>query len=380
MKILFIGHEKELNGASKSMLELIKSFQDRHEITILTQYNKGEFINALQELNVKILYKRYYRWIERRNYKVRWFLYKIRWFLYGNKKNERISHEIAEYVQKNKIDVIHTNSSVIDIGIRIKNLTNTKHLMHIREFGDKDFNMIPFISYDNLFQTMNLGVDRFICISKAIDNHYSKLKNKCIIYNGVSSTNKISIERNFDRVINIIIAGRICEEKGQYIAVEAVVKLIENGINNLKLFLAGSGKIDIPEKYSSHFELLGYVNDLPSIRRKMHIEIVSSKAEAFGRVTVEGMLGGLVVVGSNSGGTPELIQDGKTGILFKCGDSDDLADKLTFLIKNPSIMKKISSTAQKYAINNFYIERCAVEIEQLYRELIQSSYNFGDNV
>ena len=81
MKILFIGHEKELNGASKSMLELIKSFQDRHEITILTQYNKGEFINALQELNVKILYKRYYRWIERRNYKVRWFLYKIRWFL-----------------------------------------------------------------------------------------------------------------------------------------------------------------------------------------------------------------------------------------------------------------------------------------------------------
>ena len=52
----------------------------------------------------------------------------------------------------------------------------------------------------------------------------------------------------------------------------------------------------------------------------MHIAVVASKSEAFGRVTIEAMLGGLVVVATDAGANSELIDNGKTGYLYPSGD------------------------------------------------------------
>ena len=369
MKILFIAHEKDLNGASKSLLELIKCLQDNNEIYVLTQYSKGRFVNELDKLSVKKIVLPYYRWIERKNIRLRWILYKIKWMLYANSVNRRTSRIVSDIVLDEKIDVIHTNSSVIDIGVRVHKLNGCPHVMHLREFGDLDFNMIPFLPYNELYDKMNEGTNRFICISKAIENHYSNLYNKKVIYNGVSKDNINFVDKDFTGNINILIAGRISKEKGQDIAIKALDYLFENGNKSINLYLAGSGEIQIPNKLKNNVKLLGYVNDMPRLRKEMHIEIVSSKAEAFGRVTVEAMMGGLIVIGSNAGGTPELISNGENGFLFKCEDFVDLANKIDYCLKNRDALCNISENARKYAIDNFSIERCASEITDLYKSL-----------
>lgn len=366
MKILFIAHEKDLNGASKSMLELIKCLQRKNEIFVLTQYSKGKFITALKKAGIHIITFPYYRWIDRNNYRFRWILYKFRWHIFGDRVNEKTAMKVAELVKEKGINIIHTNSSVIDIGIRVHRMINVSHVMHIREFGDMDFNMIPFLSYELLYSLMNTGTNKFICISKAISSHYPKLNNKEIIYNGVSKSNICYEKKNYCGQINILMAGRISEEKGQYLAVKAIQKLVREGITEVKLYLAGNGKMRIPTDIESKVELLGYVDDMPTLRRKMHIEIVGSKAEAFGRVTVEAMMGGLIVIGSDTGGTPELIDNGKNGFLFKNGDDADLAEKLKYLFRHREIMSIISDTARTYAIKNYSIERCSRKIENLY--------------
>lgn len=372
MKILFIAHEKDLNGASRSLLELIGCLQKEYDITVLSPYRKGLFIEKLKCLDIKILTLPYYKCIERKNIYLRWLLYKLRWIIWGNSTNKKTAKLVSKYICDNEIDIIHSNSSVVDIGIRVKKQTPVIHIMHLREFGNLDFNMFPFISYNKLFDRMNAGTDKFICVSKAICEHYSLLqaKKKVVIYNGVSQSNLLNKKRSYKNTINLIVAGRISKEKGQDVVIKAIQMLVDRNIKNIRLHLAGAGTISIPRGYEGYIECMGFIDEISKIRKNMDIEIVSSSAEAFGRVTVEAMLGGLVVIGSNSGGTPELIQAGKTGILFERGNPKDLADKIEFLIKNKKVMYNIAKAGQQYAMSNFYIERCSDEIKRLYDKLI----------
>lgn len=62
MKILFIGHEKDVNGASKSLLNIISQFEEKNKIYVLTSFGEGEFVNELKQHKVKILVEKFYLW------------------------------------------------------------------------------------------------------------------------------------------------------------------------------------------------------------------------------------------------------------------------------------------------------------------------------
>ena len=202
-------------------------------------------------------------------------------------------------------------------------------------------------------------------------------KNKIqVIYNGVSKENIIERNRTKEAEFNILQTGVINQYKGVGTSICAVRYLIEQGYNNIHLYLAGEGNLDFCRvdynAVQENVHLLGYVREMPQLRSsKMDVEIVCSKREAFGRVTVEAMLAGLPVVGSNTGGTPELIVDGETGIIFKCDDYKDLADKILLIYKNPELAYMISTNAKKVAKDKFMILRCVKELVNLYNDVLQ---------
>ena len=103
----------------------------------------------------------------------------------------------------------------------------------------------------------------------------------------------------------------------------------------------------------------------------MDVELVCSRAEAFGRITAEAMMGGMPVIGSDTGGTPELIREGETGFLYEYGNSEALADRMAFFIEHPEAITMMGHKAQAYALQNFTIERCVKEIMDVYREVIR---------
>ena len=65
-----------------------------------------------------------------------------------------------------------------------------------------------------------------------------------------------------------------------------------------------------------------------------HIGIVSSEYEAFGRVTIEYMLNGMIPIVSRSGANIEIVCDGVNGYLFELNDSKQLAQKIVMVIDN----------------------------------------------
>lgn len=373
-KVLFIGHESDLNGASISLLNIISVLENDYKIYVLTSYKEGAFYDELKKHKVKILVYPFYRWLVKKHYsrfaiknEIIWIEKKLKWKFKESGVNEATAATIAKIIMIEGIDVIHSNTGVINIGAMIKSKvsSNVKHIWHLREFGNDDFDMYPLVSQIKYHSFMNANADTFICISKAIEKHYSWISadKKAIVYNGIDKENYIKSHTEHSGV-NFLISGRLSETKGQREAVEACLKLVNDGFTDFVLNIAGAGRIyfEVPKECEKNIVFLGQVSDMPGLRENMDVELVCSKAEAFGRVTAEAMMSGLPVIGSNTGGTPELIKNGRTGFLYQYGNTADLAEKMKFFLQDKSKIKVMADEAQQYALEHFTIERCVAEI------------------
>ena len=124
------------------------------------------------------------------------------------------------------------------------------------------------------------------------------------------------------------------------------------------------------KKLTNNIIFKGYLKDINGLLSKSVIGLVCSKNEAFGRVTVEYMMAKLPVISANSGASIELLNG--CGSLYELGNPKDLADKIEFLIKNPSERIKLGEKGYRRAIKNFRIEKTAEHIFKLYKEVISN--------
>ena len=97
-----------------------------------------------------------------------------------------------------------------------------------------------------------------------------------------------------------------------------------------------------------------------------------SKAEAFGRVTVEAMLSGSLVIGADTAATIELIRDMETGLLYKYGDISDLTQKIEWVLNEKEIARKISENGCHYMREHMSSETNAKNINELYEKVVRS--------
>ena len=115
----------------------------------------------------------------------------------------------------------------------------------------------------------------------------------------------------------------------------------------------------------------GFREDMPEIYAAMDIFVLASYAEPCGRVILEAMSSGKPVVGTESGGTPEIIQSDVTGFLVKPRDARALADKIAYLIKNPAMAKDMGAAGRRRVEEHFSIEKNARQTERVYLEILK---------
>ena len=124
------------------------------------------------------------------------------------------------------------------------------------------------------------------------------------------------------------------------------------------------------ENLQSYVNIVGRVNDMKALRKSVDVEIIASKCETFGRVTIEAMKSSNPVIGTNSGGTVELIEDGVNGYLFSYMNCEELAERMREFILYPHLIEKMGKNAYIYTKNRFTPEECARKIEEVYTQLI----------
>lgn len=381
MNILYVAHESNLNGASRSLLGIIDELKEDVNIFVLVNDKNGDFVNELNKRKIKIIYAKYYWWIgvKSNNIIKKYIKYNL-----ANLINYFNGLRVSFIARKFKIHIIHSNTIAINIGGVISKFSGIPHIWHIREFGEEDYNLYFKFNRNRCFKFINKNSERVVAISKSI---YDKYKNYiydnklCMIYNGISKSYlQIKDDKRIHK-INILISGSIIQAKGQKEAICAIKVLCDKGIQDVVLNIAGRGdskyvnqlkKLVDKLELNNNVKFLGYTSNMKELRKNIDIELVCSKKEAFGRVTVEAMMSMIPVIGSNTGGTKELIKDGFNGFLYKQGDYKDLADKIKYLLENQNQIKKIGTNAYNFAKENFTSKKNANEIYKLYNEVLNN--------
>jgi glycosyltransferase involved in cell wall biosynthesis len=113
---------------------------------------------------------------------------------------------------------------------------------------------------------------------------------------------------------------------------------------------------------------------MPALLRKFDVLVVPSIwPEPFARVLLEGMISGLVVVATPTGGTPEIVLDGENGLLFTPGDPGDLAQKIARLVDDPESRRKLAEAGKRTIMERFAVTKMMDEFESFLQDVARGS-------
>lgn len=293
--------------------------------------------------------------------------------------NEKAINQIQGIIQKYHVRIVHNNTVYTYVGAIAAQKEGKPVVWHIRE--DIKVQGMKFCNEDDAAKLINQS-DCIITISHFMKNCYkgfnqSKVK---VIYDGLDR-NRFYCERNIlaKSEIEIVMCGAITRYKGQHQLIEALGYIRKELRDHMHISFIGNGNAGYlyflkEESRNLGIELqisfMGRIDNVQDFYKKSDIAVVCSSEEPFGRVTVEGMLSGCLVIGSNSGATPELIKDGITGMLYEQGNSKSLAECIIKAIEDSEKAKKIAKQGQKYAYEIYSKENNAKGIVKVYQKIL----------
>jgi glycosyltransferase involved in cell wall biosynthesis len=88
------------------------------------------------------------------------------------------------------------------------------------------------------------------------------------------------------------------------------------------------------------------------------------------RTVMEAMAAGVLVIGSEVGGQPELLADGSNGLAFRAGDADALADRIARVLEDPSLRQRLAWAGRETVLERFTLERMVMEMEASFQERV----------
>lgn len=160
--------------------------------------------------------------------------------------------------------------------------------------------------------------------------------------------------------LNFLFLGRLDERKGVDVLLRAWRNAPKVGVKNgkkveINLLIGGDGPMrKLVEREVGRFRnvrYLGFIKEdvLPSLYASADVSIFPSKGgESFGIVLIESMACGTPPVASNIGGYRDVVEDGKSGLLFS--SEKELVEKLLFLSTNEEVRNELSHGALEHAM------------------------------
>lgn len=172
------------------------------------------------------------------------------------------------------------------------------------------------------------------------------------------------------RVVTIV--ANLHPVKGQEEAIDAVA-LLAPRLPDLHLVLVGEGERRplLAERAAARgvgerVHLVGHRTDVPALLARSHVLVSSSHAEGLSNSVIEGMAARLPVVATGVGGTPELIADGKTGLLVPPRAPETLARALERVLAEPALARRLGNAARRFVEQELSVDRMARAFAALY--------------
>jgi glycosyltransferase involved in cell wall biosynthesis len=276
---------------------------------------------------------------------------------------------------KEDVQVIHCNTRVTQfLGFLVSRSLKIPYLSAFHGFYRSTW----------MRRTFKFSGQAAIAVSQAVKNHLvadleinrEKVK---VVYNGVDlSQFQAKQYRSGSQIsgndYSMGILGRISQEKGHFLALEALNQLLTK-YPDLKLLVSGKGKLEESFKEAvkkSGLEARVKFVDFEANRflDKLNLLLVPSSKEGFGYSIIEAFAKGVPVVGYNTGGIAEIIENKKNGILFNNYTGLALAEAIEEMILKDHLREKMIISAKQDA-EKFSIEKMAANTEKVYWRILQ---------
>ena len=387
MRILYFMNHADKGGAMLALYDLLielKKYKDIEPIVITGK--KNNFNKMLDEVGIENYSAPFKNFIS--SYKEPKILFRIiLWIRYIVCK-PIACYLVEKKIDFSKIDIIHTNLDRIDIGAYFAKKHNIPHIWHIREHLDDDF---PVVSvFNNYIKHMERYKSTYIAISNSVKEKWKNRgipENKIkLIYDGIKVDELIKSDINMkNQEIKMIFLGGYSKNKGQEKFIETLGELPEKIRKDIKVDFYGNGnkkyinylKARLSElNLSENVNLYDYDSKIYSKLGNYNIGINCSKAEGFGRITVEYMLAGLCPIVSNTGANVELVKNQQNGTLYDYNDKKDLLNKIIYIYNNRNIISNMQKKARESAIEKFSIVQHAKRIVELYKNVLSKEEEF----
>lgn len=382
MNILYIAHTRDGSGARVALENMAKGMIAKgHNVFVMSPALDCKLSDNMRKIGATVLVAPVSMTVYPNVHNpIRWIglLLRniIRW-----QKAKRI---ILDTIVNNKIDIVHTNVGPMNIAPPVCRKLGIPHVWHIREFQKEFF--LTFFWTPSLFKKVIKQKGNYnIAITKSIFQYHSLRDNiDRVIYDGVFPKNVAENQYTKQQRKKVVLfVGRVEEAKGTLDLIQAFVKfqlehpewklLVVGAYNEHSQYYQSCKKISA---ISKNIEFLGKRADVYELMREARVLVMSSKREGFGFVTAEAMANGCLVIGRNTAGTKEQLDNGAdlTGgeIALRYDNQDELLKQLENAADHD--YSDMQERAKKAVVELYSLENASDKIENYYKWIMKDYY------
>jgi glycosyltransferase involved in cell wall biosynthesis len=241
----------------------------------------------------------------------------------------------------------------------------------------------PVLAYE---QTVGRAVvrrsQRIVAVSEAVAAHAARLgaapDKVRVIPNAVDSLSFHVAPEATDGGLRVVFVGRLIDNKGPQFLVEAAPAIFAQH-PEAEIVFAGEGPLEAALKARAHelgidgrVRFLGVCDDVAGLLSRCHVFVRPSLTEGMPLTVLEAMACALPVVATAVGGTPEVVEDGVTGILVRPRDVGGLAHALNRLLGDADLRTRLGRNGRELVEKTYTWERVVERNLEVYGEVART--------
>lgn len=297
---------------------------------------------------------------------------------------------VLKIIREGNFDLIHTNGYFADIvTIPIARKLGIPCLATCHGFIENTCRLKFYTRLDCFFLKF---CSKIIAVSETIKEKLIKsglkASNLCVIVNAVdfseghsinrvlSQKNKTDAEKTEKQLI-LGYAGRLSKEKGLSYLLTACSQLAKIGLTYRMLILGEGSQREELESIAQNLNLqekvmfVGFKKDIQNLLYCMDIFILPSLTEGTPMALLEAMACGVPVIATAVGGIPQIIENGKNGILISPGKPEEITNAVLALHSNIQMRGNLAENAYSLVKSKFSVDHWIKKIEAEYIKLCE---------
>jgi glycosyltransferase involved in cell wall biosynthesis len=174
----------------------------------------------------------------------------------------------------------------------------------------------------------------------------------------------------------VAVVGRLVRDKGHGVAIEAFGRLL-GALPGARMLVVGAGELEEELRAAARraapegaILLAGHRDDVPAVLDAADVLLVTSTREGMPHVVLEAMAAGTPVVATRVAGLPEMIDDGRHGILIPPGSVDAARDALERVLTDRSLASSLAAEAAERVREEFTLDEMLDRFESLFDRLL----------